>query len=67
MASSLFGNKPDMQGNGNLIHRFAEFKRQMAGRDPEAMVRQMLAEGRMSQQQFEKLKSQAQSLMTILR
>ena len=58
MPSSLF-NKPANQGNGNLLTRFAQFKREMAGKDPEAIVRQMLADGRMSQQQFESLKSQA--------
>ena len=65
MASSLFPNAT--RTNGNLIQRFAEFKRQMQGMNPEAMVRQMLADGRMSQAQFDNLKSQAQSLMSILR
>lgn len=69
MASSLFGRNPQSQprSNGNILQQFAQFKREMAGKDPEAIVRQMLADGRMSQQQFESLKSQAQSLMTILR
>ena len=68
MASSLFsGNPQPMKGNGNLIQQFAEFKRTMQGKNPEAIVKQMLADGRMSQQQFESLKTQAQSLMTILR
>ena len=72
MPSSLFGNpqaRPQSQpmNEGNLLHRFAEFKRQMAGKDPEAIVKQMLADGRMSQAQFENLKSQATNLMTILR
>ena len=76
MASSLF-NSPSATSNGNhsgipnsssgnIIHRFAEFKRQMAGKDPEAIVKQMLADGRMSQAQFNNLKSQADSLMKIL-
>ena len=74
MASSLFGGNPQPQpqpqlsrNNGNLIHQFAEFKRQMAGKNPEAIVRQMLADGRMTPQQFENLKKQAQGLMKILR
>lgn|GEM_PF-5126552 len=66
MPSSLF-SKPQSQGNGSLIARFAQFKRDMAGKDPEAIVRQMLADGRMSQAEFEKLKAQAQSLSAILR
>ena len=63
MASSLFGNN----SNANLIQKFAQFKRDMVGKDPEAIVKQMLSDGRMSQEQFEKLKKQASSLMTILR
>ena len=66
MPSSLFSRTPN-QGNGNLIARFAQFKRDMVGKDPEAIVRQMLADGRMSQEQFNKLKDQATNLMSILR
>ena len=68
MASSLFGRHPQpTRANGNLLQRFAEFKSSMQGKDPEAIVKQMLSDGRMSQEQFEKLKAQASSLMTILR
>ena len=66
MASSLFGMNQS-KGNGNLLQRFADFKRQMQGKDPEAIVKQMLSSGQMSQQQFEQLKSQATNLMSILR
>ena len=62
MASSLFSNS-----SSNMIKRFAEFKKQMAGKDPEQIVRKMLAEGKMTPTQFEQLKRQAESLMTILR
>lgn len=62
MPSSLFNNNPV-----SLIAKFAEFKKTMTGKDPEAIVKQMLSDGRMSQEQFEKLKTQASSLMTILR
>ena len=65
MPSSLFG-RPTSQPN-NLLARFAEFKRQMAGKDPEAMVRQMLADGRMTQAQFDSLKSRVNDFMAILR
>lgn len=68
MASSIFGR---MNNSGNLnssmLHQFAEFKRKMAGKDPKQMVEQMLADGSMSREQYESLKSQAQSLMGILR
>lgn len=54
-------------GNSDLINKFADFKKTMQGKDPEAIVKQLMAEGKMSQSQFENLKKQAQSLMTILR
>lgn len=76
MASSLFGSNSGKLNNssgipnsskGNIFQQFAEFKKQMAGKDPVAIVKQMLADGRMSQQQFDNLKKQAQGLMAILR
>ena len=67
MPSSLFSKPAGSQGSGNILQRFAEFKRSMQGKDPEAIVKQMLADGRMTQQQFEQLKSQASNFMTLLR
>ena len=66
MASSIFGRNGN-QPNANMLHQFAEFKRKMAGKDPQKIVEQLLADGSMSKEQFESLKSQAQSLMSILR
>lgn len=67
MASSLFGKPSSQQSNGNMIQQFAAFKKQMAGKNPEQIVKQMLADGRMTPEQFEKLKAQAQSLVGVLR
>ena len=53
--------------NANIIQKFAEFKKTMEGKDPEAIVKQLLSEGKMTQQQFDNLKQQATSLMSILR
>ena len=50
-----------------MITAFAKFKQQMAGKDPEAMVRELVASGKMTQEQLAQLKEQAASLMTILR
>ena len=62
-------NKSNPSGNPNssIISKFAEFKKTMEGKDPEAIVKQLLSEGKMTQQQFENLKQQASSLMSILR
>jgi hypothetical protein len=77
MASSIFGrmntsvnpnsSSTSVNPNNSMLHQFAEFKRKMAGKDPKQMVEQMLSDGSMSREQYESLKSQAQSLMGILR
>lgn len=64
---SIFGNNTGINNNQNLIQRFAEFKKTMEGKNAEQIVKQMLSDGRMSQEQFEKLKAQAKSLESILR
>lgn len=57
-----------MQNNPlQMLAQFAEFKRQMTGKNPQAMVMQLLQSGQMSQQQFERLKQQAQMLSQILK
>lgn len=61
---NIFGNQ---NPNQNLINQFADFKKQMEGKDAEQIVKQMLKDGRMSQAQFEQLKRQAEGLMSILR
>lgn len=71
MLSRLAQNSPApvQQSNNpmNMIQQFAEFKRQFAGRDPQAMVQQLLQSGQMSQQQYDQLKQQAMELRQILR
>lgn len=68
MASSIFGRMTNKgTTNTNMLQKFAEFKKSMEGKNAEQIVRQMLADGRMTQQEFESLKQQAQSFMGILR
>ena len=50
-----------------MLQRFAEFKQTMQGKDPEAMVNELLRSGKMSPQQYEQLKAQAQSFMALLK
>lgn len=55
-----------MQNNPmQMMQKFAEFKRQMQGKNPQAIVQQLLASGQMSQQQFDSLKQQAQALQSL--
>ena len=49
----------------NVVQQFMQFKQQMQGKDPQKIVEQMLADGRMSQQQFEQLKQQAEQFKGI--
>jgi hypothetical protein len=49
----------------NVVQQFMQFKQQIQGKDPQKIVEQMLADGRMSQQQFEQLKQQAEQFKGI--
>ena len=50
-----------------MLKQFNEFKRNMQGKDPQKIVMDLLNSGRMSQQQFESLKQQAQQLQNFLK
>ena len=50
-----------------LIQQFAQFRQQMQGKDPQAIVQQLLTSGKMTPQQFEQLKKQAQTLQSFLK
>ena len=68
---NIFNTNPSPSGipngsNGNIIQRFAEFKKSMEGKDAEAIVKEMLQSGRMTQEQFNRFKTQADGLMKIL-
>ncbi len=50
-----------------MMAQFAEFKKMMTGKNPEAIVKQMLANGQMSNEQFEELKQQASMMQAFLK
>lgn len=50
-----------------MLKQFNEFKRNMQGKDPQKIVMNLLNSGKMSQQQFEILKKQAQELQSFLK
>ena len=52
---------------GNMMQQFQQFKQQMAGKDPQAIVMDLLNSGKMSQQQFEQLKAQALQMEKFMR
>ena len=49
-----------------MIQQFAEFKRQMEGKNPRAIVEDLLKSGKMSAEQFEALKKEVSTLQSIL-
>ena len=60
MGKSAMPNSPMI-----VVQQFMQFKQQMQGKDPQKIVEQMLSDGRMSQQQFEQLKQQAEQFKGI--
>lgn len=60
MGKSAMPNSPM-----NVVQQFMQFKQQIQGKDPQKIVEQMLADGQMSQQQFEQLKQQAEQFKGI--
>ena len=69
MASSLFGGNQKQPSNPmmDMLNQFQQFKQQLGGQNPQAMVQELLKSGRMSQQQFQQLSEMAKSLSGILR
>ena len=71
MASSLFGAspRPSYPQNNlfNMMQEFNKFKQSMAGKDPQAMVQELLRTGKMSQDQYQQLSQMANSLSGILK
>ena len=51
----------------NMIQQFNQFRRQMEGKDPQAMVMDLLNSGKMTPAQFEDLKKQAIEMEKIFR
>ena len=67
--AQMHNNRPS-QGNNNpmaMIRQFNDFKAQMRGRNPQQMVNQLLQSGKMTPQQFEQLKQQANALQLFLK
>lgn len=69
MASSLFPNdmRPQASGPMGMLEEFNKFKASMQGKDPQAMVQELIRTGRMSQQQFNQLAQMASQLQGIFK
>lgn len=46
----------------NMLQQFQQFMNQMKGKDPNAMIQEMVSSGRISQQQLDAAQKQAQQM-----
>ena len=46
----------------NMMHQFQSFMQQMRGKDPNAMIQELVSSGRVSQQQLDTAQKQAQQM-----
>lgn len=53
--------------DGNFLQQLAEFRKALGGKDPQAIVQNLLNTGQMSQQQFQQLKAQAEQIQSMLK
>ena len=55
------------KGNNNILQRFNDFRNQMRGKDPQAVLNNLISSGQVSTEQVEKAVSQAKQLQNILK
>lgn len=49
-------------GHSNMLQQFRQFMQQMRGKDPDAMIREMVSSGRITQEQLNQAQQQAKSM-----
>ena len=49
-----------------MLQQFNQFKQIMRGRDPQQMINELIRQGKMTPEQLEQLKQQAQAFASIL-
>ena len=62
MNSAPQGNNPVV-----MLQQFNQFKQLMRGRDPQQMINELIRQGKMTPEQLEQLKQQAQEIAHYLR
>ena len=69
MLQMLNRNVTNSATNNNpmeMLQQFNQFKQLMRGRDPQQMINELIRQGKMTPEQLEQLKQQAQMLSGIL-
>lgn len=56
-----------MQNSNNMINHFMQFRNQLGNKNPEQVVKDLLASGKMTQEQFNRLQAQAKQLEPLLK
>lgn len=54
-------------GQPNLRQQFHQFMNQMRGKDPNAIIQQMVSSGRISQDQLNQAQQRAQQMMNLFK
>lgn len=49
----------------NMMQQFQQFMNQMRGKDPNAMIQELVSSGRVSQQQLDQAQKQAQQMQGV--
>ena len=49
----------------NMLQKFQEFREQMQGKDPNAMIQQMMQSGQITQEQYNQARNQAQQIFNL--
>ena len=52
-------------GRPNMMQQFQQFMNQMKGKDPNAMIQEMVSSGRISQDQLNQVQKQAQQMQGV--
>lgn len=65
---SIFSDSNNFTGNNsNLIRQFAEFKKMIRGKNPNAMLQELLKSGRFTQDDVDKARELATTFQSLLR
>ena len=62
MRNEPFFNAMGGQQNNPMLQQFQNFMQQMKGKDPNAMIQEMVSSGRISQAQLDQVQKQAQQM-----
>lgn len=62
MSNPLFGMLGGSAQPNNPIMQFPKFMQQMRGKDPNAMINELVASGKINQQQLNQVQQQAQQM-----